>query len=373
MLQESPKLEQFEIEENINITLSNEPSNGIIWYLGEDIPDHIESLDNGLFELISINSVDQLMHFLKNPPNRKLPEAILISDFYINSLKSAGFSDLKKKSGFGPVALIIFSIADNVIDNRTSSVLGIDGCFSTKIKLNDLIFKIEFSRKLRRLNRTINDEKNEIKNNYHDLLLKRVFDIVFSGTALIILSPILLIIAILIKLESSGPIFYISQRAGTNYKIFDFYKFRTMVKDADKKLKELSDRNQYQKSDGNADVFYKIQNDPRVTRLGKFLRNTSLDELPQLLNILKGDMSIVGNRPLPLYEAERLTVDEYAERFLAPSGLTGLWQVKKRGTDEVTNEERIELDKAYARKRSFLFDLKLIIKTLPVFIQKESV
>ena len=201
---------------------------------------------------------------------------------------------------------------------------------------------------------------------------KRIFDIVSAGIALILLSPIFIVIAILIKLESAGPIFYIAQRAGRKYQIFDFYKFRTMVKGADKELKNLSHLNGYE-NNGNHKVFYKIKNDPRITGLGKFLRNTSLDELPQLFNVIKGDMSIVGNRPLPLYEAQMLTDDDSAERFLAPSGLTGLWQVMKRGTDDLTVEERIMLDKIYARECSMLFDIKLILKTFPVIIHKESV
>jgi lipopolysaccharide/colanic/teichoic acid biosynthesis glycosyltransferase len=125
--------------------------------------------------------------------------------------------------------------------------------------------------------------------------------------------------------------------------------------------------------------FIKIQDDPRVTKVGKIIRNTSIDELPQLINVLKGDMSIVGNRPLPLYEAEKLTNDIMAKRFLAPAGLTGLWQVEKRGRKgPMSDEERRNLDNQYAdlfidRKYSFFYDMKLILKTFPVLVQKESV
>ena len=118
----------------------------------------------------------------------------------------------------------------------------------------------------------------------------------------------------------------------------------------------------------------KIKDDPRVTRIGKHLRNLSIDELPQLWNVLKGDMSLVGNRPLPLYEAEKLTTDKYAMRFIAPAGITGLWQVSKRGgKGEMSEDERISLDNDYAKSYGLFFDLKLIFRTIPALFQKENV
>jgi lipopolysaccharide/colanic/teichoic acid biosynthesis glycosyltransferase len=120
-------------------------------------------------------------------------------------------------------------------------------------------------------------------------------------------------------------------------------------------------------------AFFKLKDDPRVTKVGKMLRNTSIDELPQLWNVIIGDMSIVGNRPLPLYEAEKLTTDKYAPRFQAPSGITGLWQVEKRGKGSMSEEERLMLDNAYAESNSFGKDLLLILKTIPALFQKENV
>jgi len=120
-------------------------------------------------------------------------------------------------------------------------------------------------------------------------------------------------------------------------------------------------------------TFFKLKDDPRITKVGKLLRNTSIDELPQLFNVLIGDMSIVGNRPLPLYEAEKLTTDKYALRFLAPAGITGLWQVEKRGKGEMSEEERLMLDNTYAKNHSFLNDMRLIMKTIPALFQKENV
>jgi lipopolysaccharide/colanic/teichoic acid biosynthesis glycosyltransferase len=202
--------------------------------------------------------------------------------------------------------------------------------------------------------------------------LKRTFDIVVSSIALFFLSPLMILIALIIKVESKGPVFYISKRAGAGYKIFNFYKFRSMRLGADDELKKLAHLNQYGENDHNG-VFFKLKNDPRVTKFGRFIRSTSLDELPQFINVLLGDMSLVGNRPLPLYEAEKLTRDQIAWRFLAPAGITGLWQVTKRGKDNMSPEERIALDMEYAMKNSFWLDMKILFSTLPALIQKVRV
>lgn len=249
-------------------------------------------------------------------------------------------------------------------------------------------------------------------------LWKRIFDICVSGFALIVLLPFLLLIALAIRLESKGPVIYKSKRVGSNYKTFDFLKFRTMYLDADKHLKQFDTLNQYATANGDVQLetnslddisyedimfsddvllvsdectisensyrdkkdskqdnaFVKIENDPRITKLGRIMRKYSIDELPQLINILKGDMSVVGNRPLPLYEAEMLTQDDYADRFFGPSGLTGLWQVEKRGdAGKLSAEERKQLDGKYAKEFSFALDLKIIMKTFTAFIQKENV
>ena len=262
---------------------------------------------------------------------------------------------------------------------------------------------------------------------------KRAFDIIFSSLAIIILSPVFIITAIAIKLESPGPVLFKSKRVGTNYTIFDFLKFRSMYSDAEKRLKEVSKTagNQYaekeeeadskatitaplgdeaemammamgmesdmmisdeevmlvgddfvvaesdfskQKEEENNNAFVKIENDPRVTKVGRFIRKYSIYELPQLFNILKGDMSIVGNRPLPLYEAEKLTADSSIDRFMAPAGLTGLWQVEERGKGgTMSAEERKQLDITYGQTYNFMLDMKIIFRTLTAFVQKENV
>ncbi|MBQ9231289.1 MAG: sugar transferase [Prevotella sp.] len=260
---------------------------------------------------------------------------------------------------------------------------------------------------------------------------KRLFDIIFSGLAIIILSPIFILTAIAIRLESKGPILFKSKRVGTNYTIFDFLKFRSMYVDAEERLKDLSKTsNQYaekeeedehktitaplgdeaeqdmldmgmesemmisdeeimligddfvvaesdfnkQKEEDINNAFVKIENDPRITKVGRFIRKYSIDELPQLFNILKGDMSIVGNRPLPLYEAEKLTADTSIDRFMAPAGLTGLWQVEERGKGgNMSAEERKQLDITYGQTYNFILDMKIIFRTLFAFVQKENV
>jgi lipopolysaccharide/colanic/teichoic acid biosynthesis glycosyltransferase len=202
--------------------------------------------------------------------------------------------------------------------------------------------------------------------------LKRSFDILVSLIGLFLLAPLFILIALAIKIESKGPVFYISKRAGRGYRIFNFYKFRTMSIGADKLINKYVHLNRYGATEPSAPSFFKIDNDPRITRVGSFLRKTSLDELPQFINVLLGDMSLVGNRPLPLYEAATLTTDECAKRFLAPAGMTGLWQIKKRGKKEVSMEERINLDIDYANNYSFMYDLWIMASTPSALIQKSN-
>lgn len=202
--------------------------------------------------------------------------------------------------------------------------------------------------------------------------IKRTFDIAVAATAVVICSPLFIIIPLLIKLDSKGPVFYLSKRAGRGFSIFNFLKFRTMVLNAQDQMDDLTELNQYSNAE-KAPAFFKLKDDPRITGVGKFLRNSSLDELPQLFNVLIGDMSIVGNRPLPLYEASTLTTGEWAERFMAPAGITGLWQVSKRGKKDMSNEERIQLDIDYARTRNLLTDFKILMRTPGALLQKANV
>ena len=261
-------------------------------------------------------------------------------------------------------------------------------------------------------------------------LWKRVFDVLFAIIVLILTSPIFILTAIAIRLESKGPVIFKSKRVGANYTIFNFLKFRSMYQDAEERLKEVAKEagNQYtemnkktespsmpmtdmnmggnmmigddtdmmiaddevmlvgddfvisetdyskEKKEEIENAFVKIENDPRVTKVGRFIRKFSIDELPQLFNILKGDMSVVGNRPLPLYEAEKLTIDTSIDRFMAPAGLTGLWQVEERGKGGMMSaEERKQLDIKYGQTYNFWLDMKILFRTFFAFVQKDNV
>ncbi|WP_207632805.1 sugar transferase [Foetidibacter luteolus] len=321
------------------------------------------------------------------------------------------------KNFYPPFFILCNHKTDNLL--RIALQSGVADVFSFPLKQAAMEKRIDFS--ISNWSLLQNKTAGEIFRPYRKKLVKRLFDITVSGTALLLLSPLFLLITILLRLESRGPVFYYSYRVGTGFYVFKFFKFRSMYVDADKRLKEFKHLNQYdaannlatatdghdnginlcgecraagtgcmqplyadknqwcekqylfnrQADQGNA--FFKLKNDPRITRVGKLLRNSSLDEIPQLWNVFIGDMSIVGNRPLPIYEAEKLTTDKYALRFMAPAGITGLWQVEKRGKGEMSSEERLMLDNTYASRHSFGSDIKLILKTIPALFQKESV
>lgn len=203
--------------------------------------------------------------------------------------------------------------------------------------------------------------------NMHDFSLKRCFDIVLSILALFLGLPLFLLIALLVKCTSTGSIFYSSVRLGRDGKPFKFWKFRSMYKDADQKLKLLLDSDKRLKREW--DLYFKLKNDPRVTPIGRFLRKTSLDELPQFWNVLIGELSIVG--PRPYLPSERKAIEKIAgpeiDRMLSVRpGLTGIWQTS--GRSFLTFEQRIKLDLQYVAAHSFLFDLRLIAKTIPMLL-----
>lgn len=192
-------------------------------------------------------------------------------------------------------------------------------------------------------------------------IVKRSGDIVFSLAVLSLGSPIFLLLALLVKLTSRGPVFYVQQRVGRDYRSFGCVKFRTMRRDADRVLGML-----LAESPDLAEEFrndFKLKNDPRITRLGKFLRRSSLDELPQFVNVLRGEMSVVGPRPIVRKELPRYA-DAMNEVLAVRPGLTGLWQVS--GRNNLSYAERVQLDVRYARTRGFRGDLSIILRTIGV-------
>ncbi|PFE52954.1 multidrug MFS transporter [Bacillus cereus] len=204
----------------------------------------------------------------------------------------------------------------------------------------------------------------EVNQKWLYLFMKRLMDILGALCGLILLSPIFLIVALLIKLEDpKGPIFFKQNRVGKNEKEFGMYKFRSMVTDAEEKLKELLQHNEV------SGAMFKMKDDPRVTKIGKFIRKTSIDELPQLLNVLKGEMSLVGPRPpLPREVKEYTSYDK--QRLLVTPGCTGLWQVTERNS--VGFKEMVELDLEYMNKRGIIYDIKIILKTIQIMIKSNG-
>ena len=350
--------------------------------------------------------------------------------FFERGVKSEDITSITylKKKCPGLYVILLTDLLSNE-ERLTYQKCGINDTLNKDSSVTEINKKIQFITSRENI---LFDDKASSKNILHFKIpiWKRTFDIVFSLIALIILSPVFIITAIAIKLESNGPVLFKSKRVGTNYTVFDFLKFRSMFMDSDKRLKELSKtQNQYsdkieepvvpvghfnanvddntaigddlgaemlisdeevmlvgddfvvsessfnkQKNEDINNAFVKIENDPRITKVGHFIRKYSIDELPQLVNILKGDMSVVGNRPLPLYEAEKLTSDDSIDRFMAPAGLTGLWQVEKRGdSGKLSADERKQLDITYGQTYNFILDMKIIFKTLTAFIQKDDV
>jgi lipopolysaccharide/colanic/teichoic acid biosynthesis glycosyltransferase len=352
-----------------------------------------------------------------------LPDAI-ICDRKLPGSNGFGFFDFWIQQ-FDKEKKIPFILLD---DEKNQDTVGkaiqkrIDDVYIKPIKIETLISRILILIKIKPLTGIPSSSKSIVFTPYKTPFFKRTFDIVSASVGLLLISPILILFVIAIRLESKGKVYYISKRVGSGYKVFDFYKLRSMFTNSDKRLKELAHLNQYKKdaqtvdeirtnsqkllipitSDQNSSTligdesnvsetdhirarkekqetaFIKFENDPRITKVGHIIRKLSIDELPQLINVIKGDMSIVGNRPLPMYEAELLTTDNWTERFHGPAGITGLWQVEARGkSSKMSPEERKGLDNKYSEiaksKFSFWKDIWIILRTIPAVFQKENV
>ena len=389
-------------------------------YIGSDI-EFIDTLKKnaGEVELVVVDNGLRGIDYLRK--NKDIDA--VVSEYNLPGIQGDELGKhIKTKLGFTKTPFILVAFGEDLKFRETilKKKAFIDDLYLSAPETKKLFYRVNFLIFFLNEIKEVGEKANKPQKEYKIPVVKRLFDIVVSATALLLLSPILLLVAMAIRLESKGSIVYKSKRVGTGYKIFDFLKFRSMYTGADAKLKELEHLNQYSqnkdqdktsdkippcprcaklpegeycspvlyiggqkvceywynelKEKNKAATFIKIENDPRITKVGKFIRNTSLDELPQLFNVLKGDMSIVGNRPLPLYEAEQLTSDDWSARFIAPAGITGLWQVELRGKGGVMSEdERKGLDNKYAYTYSFWGDIKLILRTIPALFQKESV
>lgn len=369
-----------------------------VLYIGSN-REPVQSLESsGLFNVFQIDTSIEAVNYLQTHKN---VEAIIVETkiFFSDGFMIKKLLDEKNLIKDRPY--IIFSMVDDPLMIVKSLAEGVDDYYRVPIDPERVYNRIVYYKQhTDELNISIvekqefhDDAKEEF---YKTPFIKRLFDVTFAGLALLFLSPLMLLVIIAIKLESKGPFYYVSKRVGANYKTFGFLKFRSMRVNADQLLSkdDLPKLNQYAKEtieecpkcaklppgkycseiqyedkepvcehlkklrkDLKA-TYIKLEKDPRVTKVGKFIRNTSIDELPQLINIIKGDMSIVGNRPLPEYEAEQLSTEKKGgvrhKRFLAAAGLTGLWQVELRGKDgDMSEEERFALDAKYAENNSF--------------------
>lgn len=392
-----------------------------ILYIGNTI-ENIDLLRSGI--KVSLTIAENTLvaeNLLRSGEN---PDVLICETSIPGGSGFAMFEWIRERPKFNEVPFLLVSPEFKEEQFKKAFKSKIDDYYTTPLpKVEDLLDRIDFLCQYRKKMAPPAPAIKDIP--YKMPTTKRLFDVLVAFSALLVLSPILLIIILAIRLESKGKVYYISKRVGR--KPFDFYKLRSMRTGSDAELSKLAkEKNQYNTANQKAEIdftlpcpqcsalpegetcspilhiqdykicdywynvqkkevaksksaFIKIVDDPRITKVGKIIRNTSIDELPQLINVLKGDMSIVGNRPLPVYEAELLTRDLQSKRFLAPAGITGLWQVELRGRGgNMSEEERMRLDNEYAdhfagNNYSFWYDLKLILRTVPAMFQKDTV
>lgn len=394
-----------------------------ILYIG-NVPEYFDVKEQtNKWSIITLENSAKATNYLNN---QKHPDAIICEYNLAGNNGIFLFDWIRQNEAFDKIPFILLSKEFSVDTYKLAFKKQIDDFYITSVTLaQDVLDRAEFLCINKKPSKEIIPQK-PAEEGYKMPTSKRVFDVFVASSVLLVASPFLLVIVLAIRLESKGKVYYTSKRVGR--KTFDFYKLRSMRTGSDELLKKLAvEKNQYKKEEivsidnpldipcpkcnklpegescsplmyidthvicdywfniqkrevaKNNSTFVKIVDDPRVTKVGKFIRNTSIDELPQLINVLKGDMSIVGNRPLPVYEAELITGDDLSKRFLAPPGITGLWQVELRGKGgKMSEEERMRLDNEYADhfkgdNYSFWYDMKLILRTIPALLQKGSV
>lgn len=359
----------------ITSTINRPEINAKIVYFGKLLKNVVFEDCELNFNIEHLDNPDEFKSYLDHQSLLNLPDIILIEvDDNRDCFNQVSY--IKSNPLLHGLVIVLIGIKEDKEWRSKALKLKVNDYYTYPFPIEDFYERLNFLIKFKLIKPKLLELSKQMDVEYQIPLTKRVFDVVASGCALFFLMPIFIIVAILIKLESKGDVIYKSKRVGAGYRIFDFFKFRSMRSDADQMIASIAELNQYSnesnKKNGKT-AFVKFKDDPRITKLGAFLRRTSIDELPQLINVFIGDMSLVGNRPLPLYEAEQLTTNEWSTRFLGPAGLTGLWQISKRGKKDMSETERKELDNFYAANYSILLDLKIIMKTIPALIQKENV
>ncbi len=348
-----------------------------------------EFLSPVIFEnyLVEIDTMDNVFSVSQWITAKGLPDAIVCErmipgsngfDFYEFWIDQF---DSEKKTPF--------ILLDDEINQETvarARQKGIEVVFVKPISSETIISKVLI------MKQTISSPNSEMVSGmiafkpFKPSMLKRTFDIVSASIALLLVSPILLVFSIAIRLESRGKVLYFSKRVGSGFRVFEFYKLRSMYINADKRLKELAHLTEFSETadnhgklttdyiGGNTSA---MVGDPRITRVGKIIRHLNIDELPQLINVLKGDISMVGNRPLPIYEAELLTTSDWTDRFDSPAGITGPWKVvTRRKLLSMSHEGRNSLQNKYSEiagrsHYSFWKDMWIIFRTIPAIFKKK--
>lgn len=335
--------------------------------------------ENQAYRFEIINDPGNAMRWLEYRVERletyQLPYAVFCSYQWLLRNDFSFLRQIKAHPDLRFIPFIMLARQGEVIDKEVLIKNGVDDCYTLPVNWQRLESRLDFLNQYKPKLLELPRQPRVEQFRFRIPRIKRIFDIVGASLGIVLTSVVWLPVAIAIYLESRGPVIYRSKRVGAGYQIFDFLKFRSMCSDAEEHLLALQHLNVYGRSgqSGQDAVFVKYARDPRITRIGRFIRKYSIDELPQLINVLRGEMSLVGNRPLPIYEAEMLTRDEWSDRFLAPAGLTGLWQVTKRGHADMSDQERIALDIAYARNHGIWMDLKIIVQTFRAIVQKEDV
>jgi len=349
-----------------------------------------------------------------------LPDAI-VCEKKLPGGNSFGFYDFWIEQ-FDTEKSIPFFILDDEKNQDTinqASEKKIDDVFTKPTSVETFVSRILFLKKTKPHTNKESLSGNQFSAPYKATFIKRTFDLVFASISLLLAAPIILIFGIAIRIESKGKLFYSSKRVGSGYRVFDFYKLRSTYTNADKRLQEFAHLNQYlkeahpahsesgnhqveqnliQSKGGNSTLsgnestasektqiqakkekqdtaLEKVDYDPRITKVGQIIRKLGIDRLPQLINVLKGDMSIVGNRPLPMYEAELLTTVDWNNRLHEPAGMTGRWLIKgRRKISKMSPEKRRGLDNNYSEvaksKLSFWTDIWIIFRTFPAIFRK---